>query len=138
VALRKLRNLLFGLAIAANVTNHGASPWHSCTRSATIYGTVSIFLDGFWLLFGPARCIMALEKELASFDRELPRLVQTMKGQFALIHGEAIDSSWKTEDEAYTAGCERFGTEPFLVMLVEELEPPLPVFQDVRPHAAHP
>ena len=54
---------------------------------------------------------MALEKELAVFDRELPRLLRTHRGQFVLIHGEAIDGGWTTEDEAYTAGCERFGLD---------------------------
>ncbi len=81
---------------------------------------------------------MALENELATFERELPRLLRTLRGQFVLIHGGVVHSSWKTEDEAYTAGCEQFGLEPFLVMLVEEHEPPLPVFQDVPPHAGHP
>jgi hypothetical protein len=80
---------------------------------------------------------MPLDKEMATFERELPTLLQTMRGKFVLIHGESIDSSWKTEDEAYTAGCERFGTDEFLVMLVEEHEPPLSVFQDVRPYAGH-
>jgi hypothetical protein len=81
---------------------------------------------------------MALENELATFKRELPALLQTMRGQFVLVHGDCVDSSWKTEDEAYTAGCERFGTEPFLVMLVAEHEPPLTVYQDVAPNAVHP
>jgi hypothetical protein len=78
---------------------------------------------------------MALEKEFATFKRELPNLLRTMKGHFVLIHGEDIDSTWKTEDEAYTAGCDRFGIEPFLVMLVEDHELPIPVFQDIRPYA---
>jgi hypothetical protein len=79
-----------------------------------------------------------LEQELATFERELPKLLHSIKGQFVLIHGDEIHSAWRTENEAYTAGCEHFGTEPFLVMLVEEHEPPIPVFQDVPPHAGNP
>jgi hypothetical protein len=78
---------------------------------------------------------MLLEKELATFERELPRLLPAFKGQFALVHGDSVDSIWKTEDEAYIAGCDCFGVEPFLVMLIEEHEPPLPVLQDIPAHA---
>jgi hypothetical protein len=82
--------------------------------------------------------MMALERELATFERQLPELLRTHPGQFVLIHGDATEGAWKTEDEAYAAGCERFGVEPFLVMLVAESEPPLPVFQNILPHAPHP
>jgi hypothetical protein len=78
---------------------------------------------------------MALEQELATFQRELPRLLRTQQGEYALIHEDAVNSTWKTEDEAYAAGCERFGVKPFLVMLIAEHEPPLRVFQDVPLHA---
>ncbi len=81
---------------------------------------------------------MPLEQELATFDRELPRLLGEMRGKYVLIHGDTVDGPWGTENEAYEAGCEKFGLAPFLVMLVEENEKPLPVFQDVRPHADHP
>jgi hypothetical protein len=78
---------------------------------------------------------MPLEQELATFDRELPQLLKVMRGRYVLIHGDTVDGSWGTEDEAYEAGCEKFGLGPFLVMLVEENEKPIPVFQNVRPHA---
>jgi hypothetical protein len=67
---------------------------------------------------------MPLEQEPATFDRELPQLLETMRGRYVLIHGDAVDSSWGTENEAYEAGCEKFGLAPFLVMLVEENETP--------------
>ena len=78
-----------------------------------------------------------LEKELIKFKSELPTLLRTLRGQFVLVHGEDIHSSWKTEDEAYEAGCDRFGTDTFLVMLVEEPELPLAVFVDITPYADH-
>jgi hypothetical protein len=74
---------------------------------------------------------MALETELAVYDRELPNLLKDHEGQYVLIHGETIDSFWQTENDAYDAGCERFGIDPFLVMpVVREQKPvfvPFPV-----------
>jgi hypothetical protein len=78
---------------------------------------------------------MPLESELSKFDQELPKLLQTMQGQFVLIHGDETIGPFKTEDEAYEAGCTRYGTEPFLVMLVQEHEPPVPMMQDIPPYA---
>jgi hypothetical protein len=49
------------------------------------------------------RVMIMLEQELATFDRELPKLLHTMKGQFVLLHGDEIHSSYKSENEAYTA-----------------------------------
>jgi hypothetical protein len=78
---------------------------------------------------------MPLEHELAKFDQELPQLLRTMRGQFVLIHGDETAGSYKTEDEAYEAGCAKYGTEPFLVMLVEEHERPIPMLQNVSAYA---
>jgi hypothetical protein len=71
----------------------------------------------------PKGVTMALEKEFAVYRRELPGLLKTRAGQWVLIHGDQVDSFWPTEDEAYNAGCARFGVQPFLVMPVEEQEP---------------
>ncbi len=80
---------------------------------------------------------MALEQELATFDRELPQLLRTMRGQFVLIHGEEMTGPYRSEDDAYVAGCEKYGVEPLLVMLVEENERPIPLLQDVPPYHGH-
>jgi hypothetical protein len=69
--------------------------------------------------------------ELKTFEHALPGLLRTQRGQYALIHQDQVDSTWKTEDEAYTEGCKRFGADPFLVMLIESPEPPVPIFQEV-------
>ena len=76
---------------------------------------------------------MPLAKELETYRRELPNLLREHAGEFVLIHGEEVDSFWKSEDEGYTAGCERFGIEPFLVKQVVEKETPTRLFIDVRP-----
>ncbi len=76
-----------------------------------------------------------LDHELAKFDQELPQLLRTMKGQFVLIHADDTAAGpFRSEDEAYEAGCAKYGTEPFLVMLVEEHEAPIPMRQDIALH----
>ena len=73
-----------------------------------------------------------LDRELETFRRELPRLLEEgHEGKFALIHGDRVDSLWPDEDAGYEAGCERFGLEPFLVQQVLRDEPPVPVFIDL-------
>jgi len=75
---------------------------------------------------------MQLEKEIETFEKALPELLQTVRGQYALIHEETVDSTWQTEDKAYIQGCKRFGVEPFLVMLIESTESPVSVLQAVN------
>jgi hypothetical protein len=67
---------------------------------------------------------MALENELETFGRELPRLlaVEGNRGKFALISGERVDSVWGTVEAGLEAGYDRFGLKPFLVKEVTEHE----------------
>jgi hypothetical protein len=74
---------------------------------------------------------MALEKEIEVYDRELPNLLREHEGKWVLIHGETIDSLWQTGDDAYDAGCDKFGLEPFLVMPVK-IQKPLPLLFPVK------
>lgn len=70
---------------------------------------------------------MALERETETFQRELPALLDDPEklGKYALVHGDVIDSVWKTIQEALDAGYERFGIEPFLVKEIVEHEKPV-------------
>ena len=76
---------------------------------------------------------MELDKELETYQRELAKLLQEHRGKFVLIHGNDVNSFWDTEDDAYTAGCERFGIEPFLVKQVREKDPPIRLLIDIAP-----
>ena len=80
---------------------------------------------------------MALEQEYQVFKQQLPELLRTMEGKFALIHGSEVAGSWENEDAAYSAGCQKFGTDPFLVMLVVEHEEPVRLFQYIPSFDAH-
>jgi hypothetical protein len=74
-----------------------------------------------------------LDRELEVYRRELPRLVREHPGEFVLIRGDEVVGFWESEGQAYEAGCERFGPEPFLVRQVREAEQPLRLFIDVGP-----
>jgi hypothetical protein len=65
--------------------------------------------------------IMALEKEQATYARELPRLSGSA-GKFVVIHGDEVAGMYDTYDDALTVAYERFGLSPFLVKKIEVIE----------------
>ena len=75
---------------------------------------------------------MALEEELATYRRELPKMLAAQEGQYALVHGQSVGSFWPTKSEAYKAGCERFGLKPFLIKKVEAVEPVYDIYIDLN------
>jgi hypothetical protein len=63
---------------------------------------------------------MALEEELATYRRELPRLLEEGEtGRFALIRGEQVVSVWDTYRDATQYGYERFADAPFMVQRID-------------------
>jgi hypothetical protein len=78
-----------------------------------------------------ARWVMALERELATFQAHLPNLLATAPGKYVLIHGDNIVGTWNTWGEAIDAGYERFDLGPFLVNQVVAEEEPAYVSQDL-------
>ena len=69
---------------------------------------------------------VALEKEMETFRRELPALLAdpANRGQFALVHGDAVAGLYPTFEAALSAGYDRFGLSPFLVKEVTDHEEP--------------
>lgn len=63
-----------------------------------------------------------LEKEISFFEKNKQDYLSKYKDQFVLIKGEQFLGSYTTETEAYTAGVEKFGNEPFLIKQVIEKE----------------
>jgi hypothetical protein len=62
----------------------------------------------------------AIRAEIATYRRALPRLLaEGQAHRFVLIKGDEVISVWDTSDEAYQAGCERFGNGPFLAQPVD-------------------
>src|SRR5438552_15238235 len=63
------------------------------------------------------------EREIATYLRELPRLLQDgHAGRHALIKGDEILSVWDTQGDAIQAGCERFGLDPIFVKTIDPHE----------------
>ena len=56
-----------------------------------------------------------LERELAYFQSKRSEWLQHYTGQYALIQRETLVKTFTSFDEAYSAGVEKFGAEPFLV-----------------------
>ena len=75
---------------------------------------------------------MSLERELETYRRELPRLLQE-KGKFVLVHGDEVAGVFDTEEEAVAVGDDRFGLAPFLVQQITEKEQPRFVPYDLTP-----
>jgi len=64
---------------------------------------------------------MALEKELATYQKNLEELLKC-EGKFVLIHGDEVAGTWATYEEALQEGYSRFGLDPFLVKRIEWAE----------------
>ena len=63
---------------------------------------------------------MALEEELATYQRKLPELIDE-KGKWVLIHGQEVKGIYAAYEDAVKVGYESFGNDkPFLVKKIEE------------------
>jgi hypothetical protein len=63
---------------------------------------------------------ITLQKELTYFEKYKPEYLKLYKGQFVLIKGEQLVQAFTTDQEAYRAGLEKFGNQPFLIKQVLE------------------
>jgi hypothetical protein len=64
-----------------------------------------------------------LDKELKFFDAHKKEWLTHYKDQFALVKGEGFFGTFTTFEEAFNAGVDRFGNQPFLVKKIVENEP---------------
>jgi hypothetical protein len=79
---------------------------------------------------------MALERELAAYQRELERLIQEGEGgRFALIYGDEVVSVWDTYRDAIQTGYDRFGLQPFMVKQIRQYERPIVITRFLVPNA---
>lgn len=62
----------------------------------------------------------ALARELATYRRELPKLLEEgLVGRYVLIKEDQVLSTWDTQGDAIQAGRERFGLEPIFVKCID-------------------
>lgn len=59
-----------------------------------------------------------LQAELEYVQKHKSEYLKLYKGQFVLIKGEKLAGTFTTDAEAYEAGLEKFGNEPFLIKQV--------------------
>ena len=64
--------------------------------------------------------IMALERELATFQAHFTEWLQLHPGKFALVVGEELIGVFDNANQAYEAGIQQFGNIP---MLIRQLRP---------------
>jgi hypothetical protein len=74
---------------------------------------------------------MALEKELDTYKRELPKLLDNV-GKYVLIHNDEV-SVWGTYEDALQEGYRLFGLKPFLVKQIQAMEQVHFVTRNVQP-----
>lgn len=67
---------------------------------------------------------MELEKELEYYEKIKDKLLRESKEKVALIKGEELVGVYSNEMEAYEAGVDKFGAEPFLIRLIVEEQRP--------------
>jgi len=63
---------------------------------------------------------MALETELAYFNRKKDDFLREHAGKYLLIKGEELSGAFATEAQAYEAGLKQFGNQPFLIKRAAE------------------
>jgi len=64
----------------------------------------------------------SLSQETAFFEQNKAEYLKTYKNQFVLIKGRRLVGSFTTEAEAYKAGIDEFGNQPFLIKRVIDQE----------------
>jgi hypothetical protein len=64
---------------------------------------------------------MALEKELATYNENLPQWKDN-EGKFVLIHGEEVAGFYTSYEDAIKGGYEKYRLTPFLVKQINSFE----------------
>ncbi len=64
---------------------------------------------------------MALEKEQATYERELPNLL-SHEGKFVLIFGDQVAGIFDTYHDALKVGYDRFKLSPFFIKQISAIE----------------
>jgi hypothetical protein len=65
----------------------------------------------------------AIQAELEYFEKIKPELLKTHRGKVALVKGVSLIDTFTTMEEAYKEGLKRFGTNPFLIRVIEDITP---------------
>jgi len=64
-----------------------------------------------------------LDLELKTYEKNKQNLLKSDRGKFVLIEGNLIIGTYDTYDDAIKIGIDKFGSKPFLVKQILEVEP---------------
>jgi len=64
----------------------------------------------------------SLDRELQTFRKELPELLASAEGKFALVVGDKILGTFEAYGDALQAGYAKVGVDPFLVKKITASE----------------
>lgn len=64
------------------------------------------------------------DEELAHYRENKKNYLKLYKDKFVVIKASKLLGNYATDVEAYKAGLEKLGNQPFLIKRVEEIEPP--------------
>ncbi len=64
---------------------------------------------------------MALEKELVTFKKSLPKMTAEHDGKFVLVQEDNVVDFFDTYDDAINAGYKKFGLKSFLVKQIHSV-----------------
>jgi hypothetical protein len=64
---------------------------------------------------------MALEKEMETFQQNLPNLL-CESGKYVVVSGDQIAGIYGTYEDALKVGYEKYGLKPFLVRKIQAVE----------------
>ena len=104
----------------------GYGDWHFVLVGVNRVGLSYPHQTRFAALPTKDRCIMAvLDREMATFQANLPALLEKEESRYVLIHGDLVASVWDTNAEALEEGYRRFLLEPFLVQHIVADEKPI-------------
>jgi len=78
---------------------------------------------------------MALETEIAAFERQREELEKHHKGKFVVLRGEEMIGAFDTFDNAAREAVSRFGRGPYLIPQVSAPPPAMPASVMYRPVA---
>jgi hypothetical protein len=67
--------------------------------------------------------VMALEKEIQTYEKLKDQLVAEHEGKYAVISGEELLGVYSTYDDALKIGYEKRELKPFLVKKISSIEP---------------
>ena len=72
-----------------------------------------------------------LEENLKAFEEQLPRLLETNEGRYAVGRVGDEFSCWDTYNDAIQDGYKKYGLNPFIVKQVLEFEIPIRFSRDI-------